>query len=409
VVIEFLYWDPSTDPRWCPDCDAWIAVYDQFLEKNATMNRIQGNYTSQVFVNWTEYNSPYSEALRNLYGINNRNSLVIKSSEGNITVIQTGFNETYIRELVDAYLAEPPPLNRGTLVCHAYNGSQEISANVTIAENSYANSTPFTDYFDVGVYTIGATWNGSTQTQNATITNGTTTTTIAFQFGTLPPPPPQVTLMGVVGLAFTFGFFETFSPCLLALLSFVLSYTVGKTTRFREGVLQVMAFGLGFVSAAMLLGLVFGLVFLSMSALSVALTLGVCVVAIFMGLDLIGLHVLSLMGIKFETKPLVKELTRKYALTYAGLLSLGFLFYFLDPCIAPIFIPMASLLVPEYFNLVLLIFSIGVIIPFVIIGILAGSISKLARSTYRHKSAIRAISGIILIAYSIYLIARIVF
>jgi hypothetical protein len=111
VVIEFLYWDPSTDPHWCPDCEPWIIAYDQFLEKNGTMNRIQGNYTSQVFVNWTEYNSPYSEALRNLYGINNRNSLVIKSSDGNVTVIQDDFNETHIREIIDLYLQQSHDAN----------------------------------------------------------------------------------------------------------------------------------------------------------------------------------------------------------------------------------------------------------------------------------------------------------
>jgi cytochrome c biogenesis protein CcdA len=52
---------------------------------------------------------------------------------------------------------------------------------------------------------------------------------------------------------------------------------------------------------------------------------------------------------------------------------------------------------------------LGVIIPFIGIGLLAGSISKLARSTYRHKSKIRAISGLILIAYSIYLIVQSLF
>jgi hypothetical protein len=76
------------------------------------MNRIQGNYTGQVFVNWTEYNSPYSKALRNLYGITNRNSLVIKSSDGNVTVIQDDvFNETHIREIIDLYLQQSHDAN----------------------------------------------------------------------------------------------------------------------------------------------------------------------------------------------------------------------------------------------------------------------------------------------------------
>jgi cytochrome c biogenesis protein CcdA len=43
-------------------------------------------------------------------------------------------------------------------------------------------------------------------------------------------------------------------------------------------------------------------------------------------------------------------------------------------------------------------------VPFVGIGVVTGSISKLARNMYRHKSKIRIISGLILICYAIYLI-----
>ncbi len=221
---------------------------------------------------------------------------------------------------------------------------------------------------------------------------------------TPPPSPLQSSLITDLALAFSFGFFETFSPCLIALLSFILSYTIGETTRFREGVLQVMAFGMGFVFAAMLLGLTVGLIFLSLAGFYSVLMLIVCIFAIFFGLDLLGFNVLRFLNIKFETKPLVKKLSRKYVSTYTGLVLLGFLFYFLDPCIAPIFCSMLPWLLPEYLPLILLVFCLGVIIPFIGIGILAGSISKLARSTYRHKSKIRGVSGLILIAYSFYLI-----
>ena len=46
----------------------------------------------------------------------------------------------------------------------------------------------------------------------------------------------------------------------------------------------------------------------------------------------------------------------------------------------------------------------GAIIPFIGIGIFAGSVSKLARVTYRQRFLIRAISGLILIGYALYLI-----
>lgn len=34
VVIEFLYWNPSDDPRWCPTCDQWLYAYEAFLRKS---------------------------------------------------------------------------------------------------------------------------------------------------------------------------------------------------------------------------------------------------------------------------------------------------------------------------------------------------------------------------------------
>jgi len=209
----------------------------------------------------------------------------------------------------------------------------------------------------------------------------------------------------VLPLAFSFGFFETFSPCLLALLSFVLSFTIGETTQFRKSFFHVMAFGLGFLSAALILGLTFGLMFLSMLTLRVVLMWIVCIFAILFGLDLLGFSVLRFLNGKFDTKPLVRKLTRKYVFTYAGLVLLGFLFYFLDPCIAPIFVSMLPLMLLDYLPLIILIFSLGVILPFIIIGMLAGSVSKLVRVTYRHRSKIRAVSGLILIAYALYLIA----
>jgi cytochrome c biogenesis protein CcdA len=58
----------------------------------------------------------------------------------------------------------------------------------------------------------------------------------------------------------------------------------------------------------------------------------------------------------------------------------------------------------DFLPLTLLAFSIGAIIPFIIIGLLAGSISKLTRSAYRHRLKIRAISGLILIGYALYLL-----
>jgi len=199
--------------------------------------------------------------------------------------------------------------------------------------------------------------------------------------------------------AFSLGFFETFSPCLIAMLSFILSYTIGKTTRFKEGTLRVITFGIGFVSAAVLLGAAVALTLVSMPSIQSALIGIMCVFAILFGLNLLGF-----LNLPLQTKPLVRKLAGKFAFTYMGLLLLGFAFYFLDPCIAPFAFTMLVMLQNFEFILPLLMFCLGAIIPFIVIGVLAGYASRLARSAYKHRSRIRAISGLILIVYALYLI-----
>lgn len=211
-------------------------------------------------------------------------------------------------------------------------------------------------------------------------------------------PPLTSSLVAMLMLAFTFGFFETFSPCLIIMLSFILSYTIGKTTQFKTSFLQVMLFAIGFLAAAMVLGVAFGLVFLSLSTIRIYLTLAVCIFAVIFGLNLLGLF-----KVPFETKPVTKKLARKYGVSFIGILALGFGFYFLDPCIAPIFVSMIPLLFSSALPLILFVFCIGATIPFIAIGLFAGSVSKLARTTYRHRFIIRGISGLILISYAIYL------
>jgi cytochrome c-type biogenesis protein len=329
VVIEFLYWDPSQEKAYekCPWC--FQEVYDQFLDKNGTINRIQNDYQDQVLINRTEYNSPDGQVKRQTYKITAPNSIAIKSEEENVTIVQGfSFNETYIREVIDAYLTGTSPL----------------------------------------------------------------------------PSSSPLPLIAILASAFSFGFLETFSPCLIILLSFALSYTIGKTTRFKEGLLQVMTFGIGFVSAAVLLGITVVLIFFSLPLFQNTLTWIVCIFAILFGLNLLGFNILKFLRIEVKTKPMIQKLARKYVFTYTGLILLGFLFYFLDPCLAPIFFAMMPLLTHSEFLLILLVFCLGVILPFIGIGILAGSISQLARSTYRHQTKIRAVSGLILIAYTLYLI-----
>jgi cytochrome c biogenesis protein CcdA len=275
-------------------------------------------------------------------------------------------------------------------------GSQAVT-NLSSTETRQLTFVWDTTNKTVGSYIIKA--------QAMPVTNETYLIDNEFIYNNIGIKPPAdqpiapLGLMAMLSLAFFFGFMESFSPCIIIMLSFILSYTIGKETKFKTSFSQVMIFGMGFVSATAAIGLAFGLVLISMPAIQVSLTLIVCVVAILFGLNLLGL-----LKVPFETKPLIKSVARKYAITYVGLLFLGFIFYFLDPCIAPVFVSMVPILYSDAFYLILLVFCLAAIIPFIGIGIFAGSISRLARSTYRHRSIIRGVSGLILIGYAVYLI-----
>jgi len=207
--------------------------------------------------------------------------------------------------------------------------------------------------------------------------------------------------VGLLVTAFILGFFETFSPCLIIMLSFIASYTFSSGVEFKEGFARIMIFGAGFVSATAIIGLAFGLILFSVPTLHSYLMLAVCAFAIIFGLHLLGLLKLPSL---IQTKPLIRKIARRYVSAYIGIFLLGFIFYFLDPCIAPIFASMASILFSEVFLLGMLIFCIGAMIPFIGIGLFTSSISKITRKVYRYRHIFRGISGLILLGYALYLI-----
>lgn len=317
VFIEFFYWDPKTDPKFCQSCPEWQIRYFDFLDRLSIVDRIEDTYGDEVVIERIDFTSPEGENLTSQYELSSPQSVVVNHE----TKIEgDAFTEENLKKVIDDYLTGEAP-----------------------------DKYPF----------------------------------------------QPITIVG----AFSLGFFDTFSPCLIAMLAFILSYTIGKATRFREGVFRVITFGIGFVSAAVFLGATVAFTLISMPGIQIALMWIICIFVTIFGLNLLGL-----LNVPIHTKPLVKKLAGKYATAYMGLLLLGFIFYFLDPCIAPFAFTMLIMLRNFELILPLLMFCLGAFIPFIGIGIVAGYASKLARITYKHKSKIRTISGLILIIYALYLI-----
>lgn len=215
----------------------------------------------------------------------------------------------------------------------------------------------------------------------------------------------DLSFTGHIFLAFAFGFLETFSPCLLVLLSFLVSYTIGETAGFKESLTKILTFGTGFLSAALLTSTL--AIFLSFVISSQKIMiLVVCILALLFGLNAIGINTTWLFKRRQDagTKTFVQKLAKGYAKTCAGMIIIGFLFYFLDPCIAPIFFAIIPLMINFNFTIVVVAFCLGVMLPFILIGALTGSLSILVRFSYKHRSKFRFISGLILTCYAVYLI-----
>lgn len=418
VPIEFFYFKP------CAPC--YPEEYENFLHNNQTVAAIQSDYGPKVLVERIERYSREGLSKTPLYGIPFAEWYAIVINHE--TVLMGEFNETYVREIIDAYLTDSTH-DIAVINVTPSNSTVNIGEKVNITaivKNFGIDTESFEVYAYCNETLIGTqqvtslspkhklftifVWDTTNQASGSYILrieaepvlNETIVTNNKYIYGEIKVTASESPLAMFL-LAFSLGFFETFSPCLIILLSFVLSYTIGKASHFKESFSKVMTFGAGFLFATLLLGLALGLTLLSMPTLQQSLIWVVCIFALILGLNLLGvLRFPSSMS--FQSKPLVKKLAGKYVFSYGGLFLLGFIFYFLDPCIAPIFVSMMPLLFPETLLLTLFVFCLGAIIPFIAIGFFAGSISELARSTYRHQSKIRAISGLILISYSLYLI-----
>jgi len=200
--------------------------------------------------------------------------------------------------------------------------------------------------------------------------------------------------------AFMAGLLSGLSPCLMAMLAFILSYTSATVSNFKSGILRVLVFGVGFILAIILLGTLVLTTLMSIPSLYRAIMWTVAILMIIIGLNLIGL-----LNVPFRSKPFVQKMAQKHGTTTIGLFILGFIFYFVNLCTAPLsFTVLPTLTAPKNLGLLAL-FGLGVLVPFLAVGLVAGGSPTLAkRIREQHRYKIRALSGIILLVYSAWFI-----
>jgi cytochrome c biogenesis protein CcdA len=130
--------------------------------------------------------------------------------------------------------------------------------------------------------------------------------------------------------AYSLGLFAGFSPCLMAMLGFLLSFTAGTSRSTKNGMIRATVFGLGLVISYIVIGLCllsFGKSIPSLEGFSYIT--GIIII-------LIGLNLLGILNSPVAVDNYYQNSARRYAGTLGGIFFLGVLFSFVKvPCTAP--------------------------------------------------------------------------
>lgn len=209
------------------------------------------------------------------------------------------------------------------------------------------------------------------------------------------------------GLAFSMGFINGFSPCLLAMLAFILTYSTGTSKGLKSGTGRAFIFGLGLVTAVIITGTAFLLLQVPFGSIMTYIESFTWIAAILM--ILVGLNLMDVLKLPISNKLFTHFTAGRVPASSLGLFSFGIVFFFLKaPCAFPLFLLLlANIMVAASFASfgLFVAFSLGLLVPFLAVGIIGGGAPELARQILqKHRFKIRAFSGLILIAYSVLLL-----
>lgn len=199
--------------------------------------------------------------------------------------------------------------------------------------------------------------------------------------------------------AYSLGLFAGFSPCLMAILGFLLSFTAGTSNSAKSGMIRATVFGLGLVGSYLVLGLCLLSFRKSIPDLeSFSFVTGIVVI-------LIGLNLLGILKSPVVLDNYFQSSARKYAGTLGGVFFLGILFSFVKvPCTAPMLLVLLNKTITNgtVNDLALLLaFSAGVLTPFIGVGMIGGyTLSKQIRS---YRIYLKKISGFVLILLGLWI------
>lgn len=205
-------------------------------------------------------------------------------------------------------------------------------------------------------------------------------------------------------LTFLEGIASFISPCLLPMVPIYISYFIGEDdNNNKKAILNSIGFVLGFTTVFLILSIF-------ASKLGAILSTNIRYIKIFFGVVIIlfGLNYMGVLNIKFLNKSKTKNINTKNfnfikAILFGILFSISW-----TPCIGT-FLSSALLLIAKEQNILkgivlMLLYSIGLGIPFIISAILIEKLKNVFDFIKKHYDVIKRISSVILIGAGIYII-----
>lgn len=205
-------------------------------------------------------------------------------------------------------------------------------------------------------------------------------------------------------LTFLEGIASFISPCLLPMLPIYISYFIGEdNSNTRKALINSIGFVTGFT-------LVFLLLSIFASSIGNIIVNYIKYIKIIFGIIIIlfGLNYMEILKIKFLNKTNMRNIEHKN-LNFWKAILFGLLFSISwTPCIGT-FLSSALLLVAKEQDILkgiimMLIYSIGLGIPFIVSAVLIEKLKNVFQYIKSHYGIIKKISGIILIVAGIYTI-----
>lgn len=217
-----------------------------------------------------------------------------------------------------------------------------------------------------------------------------------------------------ISTVFIAGLLSFFSPCILPVIPVYIAYFTEGTPKnetskkkinlFSVPMLKAVIFVAGLSTSFILLGfgagalgsILYGQWFLTICGLIVII---------------LGIHQTGLVKLKFLNREKKVNIKRSRKSDFIGAYLLGFTFSFgWTPCVGPVLAAVLGLSASEgsaaYGGFLMLVYSVGLMIPFLLMAVFSDYLLSKIKGLYKHMNKIKIVGGILIILMGILLMTN---